>query len=441
MSYQIGFISLGCPKNQVDAERMLASLTDAGMEITDMLDGADAVIINTCGFIDDAKAEAIENILNMVELKKADMLGKVIVTGCLAQRHQDEIFEEIPEVDAVFGIGANGDIAALVERVLQGETFSHIPAACELPLSGPRVLTTPEYWAYLKIAEGCSNHCSYCMIPAIRGEFRSRPMEDIIEEATELAQSGVKELILIAQDTTNYGMDLYDAYKLPDLLEQLAEIPGLEWLRLLYCYPNKITDELLEVMASNKKVLPYLDMPLQHINDEMLAAMNRKGDAQMIRDTIRRIREKLPDAVIRTTFITGFPGETQEAFDELVDFMNEVEFDRLGCFAFSPQEGTPAYVMSGQVEDEIKAQRGEILMQDQYEIMRLKQEECIGKAFRVLVEGYDAYSDSYFGRSYKDAPEIDACVHFTGRGSYPEGSFVDVEIFGVNEYDLLGKAD
>ena len=440
MAYKVGFISLGCPKNQVDAERILAALDAAEIEITDYLDGADAVIVNTCAFIDEAKAEAIENILNMVELKSQGLVDKVIVTGCLAQRHQEEIFTEIPEVDAVLGIGANADIAALVLRVLEGDdTLFVCPSRKDLPLTGQRVLTTPEYWAYLKIADGCSNCCSYCTIPSIRGAARSVEMDALVAEATALAESGVRELILIAQDTTAYGLDLYGELKLPELLTRLSEIEGIAWLRLLYCYPDKITDELLTVMAENPKVLPYIDMPVQHINDAVLKAMNRKGDGAAICETIARIREKLPEAVLRSTFITGFPGESEAAFEELAAFANETEFDRLGVFTFSPQEGTPAFDLPEQVEREIGEKRGEIIMADQYEIMQLRQNDKIGKCYEVLVEGYDPYTDSYIGRSYMDAPEIDTKILFTGKGEYPEGSFVTVEIFGVNEYDLLGK--
>jgi len=441
MAYKVGFISLGCPKNQVDAERILAALDAAEIEITDYLDGADAVIVNTCAFIDEAKAEAIENILNMVELKAQGLVDKVIVTGCLAQRHQEEIFTEIPEVDAVLGIGANADIAALVLRVLEGEeSLFACPSRKDLPLTGQRVLTTPEYWAYLKIADGCSNCCSYCTIPSIRGAARSVEMDALVAEASALAESGVKELILIAQDTTAYGLDLYGELKLPELLTRLSEIEGIAWLRLLYCYPDKITDELLAVMAENPKVLPYIDMPVQHINDAVLKAMNRKGNGAAIRETVARIREKLPEAVLRSTFITGFPGESEEAFEELAAFVNETEFDRLGVFTFSPQEGTPAFDLPEQVEREIGEKRGEIIMADQYEIMQLRQNDKIGKCYEVIVEGYDPYTDSCTGRSYMDAPEIDTKIIFTGRGEYPEGGFVTVEIFGVNEYDLLGKA-
>lgn len=437
--YKVAMISLGCPKNQVDAERMLAQLIGNSFEISDCYDGADAVIINTCGFIDAAKEEAIENILNMAQLKEEGIVGKIIVTGCLSQRYQQEIFDEMPEVDAVIGIGANGDISDIVKRVIEGERVLQVPSNEDLPLVGQRVLTTPEYWSYLKIADGCSNRCTYCAIPSIRGNFRSVEFETVIEEAKQLAQQGTKELILIAQDTTNYGSDLYGKLRLPELLDALCEIEGIEWIRMLYCYPDKITDELLDTMARQSKVLPYIDLPLQHADDKILKAMNRKGDNAFLKQLIAKIRSKLPDAVIRTTMIIGFPGEGDEEFETLAEFINEVEFDRLGCFAFSPQEGTPAYDMEDQVEEGIKARRGEIIMQDQLEIVTLKNQEKIGKTYRVIVEDYDSYSDSYSGRTYMDAPEIDGTISFTTENNYENGDFVDVKVIGVNEYDLIGK--
>lgn len=440
MSYTIGLISLGCAKNQVDAERMLAALDEAGFEIVDYVDGCDAVIINTCGFIDDAKKEAIENILDMAEMKKEGIIGSIIVTGCLAQRYQDEILSEIPEVDTIIGIGANGDIAGIVTKTIEGEKISSFPNQCELPLDSQRMLTTPSYWAYLKIAEGCSNCCTYCTIPSIRGEMRSRDMKSIVEEALQLAQTGVKELVIIAQDTTAYGIDNYGEYKLPQLLDLLCEIDGIEWIRLLYCYPDKVTANLIETMARQEKIVNYIDLPLQHCNDNILSAMNRKGSKEQIERVISDLREAMPDIVIRTTFITGFPGEGEGEFEELNVFVNEIEFDRLGCFAFSAQEGTPAFNMEGQVEEDIKIRRGEIIMQDQYLIMQEKNNNRIGKEYKVLVEGYDAYTDSYFGRTYMDAPDIDGVVNFTSRQEHDEGDFVDVEIIGVNEYDLIGRA-
>ena len=440
MNYKIGMISLGCPKNQVDAEHMLALMDAEGWEIVDYVDGCDAVIVNTCGFIDDAKKEAIENILDMVELKKEGVISKIIVTGCLAQRYKDEIVKEIPEVDAVIGIGANGDIIKTVEEVMSGvDTIENYPPQCDLPLEGQRILTTPHYWAYLKIGEGCSNRCTYCTIPSIRGNMRSRSMENVIDEAKQLAESGVKELILIAPDTTSYGLDLYGELKLPELLNELCKIDSIEWIRLLYCYPDRITDELIETMKSQEKVVNYIDLPLQHADDKILKAMNRRGDQALIRNVISKLRTEIPDVVIRTTFIVGFPGEGEEEFETLAEFVNEIEFDRLGVFTFSPQEGTPAFDMEDQVDEDIKTRRGEVIMQDQYSIMEEKNNEKIGKTYKVVVEDYDGYSDSYTGRTYMDAPEIDGLVKFTSHKDLDIGDFVDVEIFDVEDYDLIGE--
>lgn len=437
--YKIGMISLGCPKNQVDAERMLAQLDKNGFEIADCYEGVDAVIINTCGFIDAAKQEAIENILEMAQLKEEGLVRKIIVTGCLAQRYKEEILAEIPETDAIIGIGANGNIADITKKVIEGEKIFEMPSNTELPLVGERLLTTPEHWAYLKIADGCSNRCTYCAIPSIRGDFRSVEFETLIEEAKALAAAGTKELILIAQDTTSYGIDLYGKLRLPELLDALCEIDGIEWIRMLYCYPDKITDELIETMARQPKVLHYIDLPLQHADDGMLKAMNRRGDSAHIRSVIAKIRDAMPDAVIRTTFIVGFPGEGEKEFENLAEFVNEIEFDRLGCFSFSPQEGTPAYDFENQVEEDVKLRRGEIIMQDQLEIVTVKNHERIGKTYRVIVEDYDGYSDSYSGRTYMDAPEIDGVIAFTTNNHYEVGEFADVEIIGMNDYDLIGK--
>lgn len=437
--YKIGMISLGCPKNQVDAERMLAQFDKNGYEIADCYEGVDAVIVNTCGFIDAAKQEAIENILEMAQLKEEGIVKKIIVTGCLAQRYKDEILKEIPEVDAIVGIGANGDIVDIVKKTVEGESVYEMPENTKLPLVGERLLTTPEHWAYLKIADGCSNRCTYCAIPSIRGDFRSVEFETLVGEAKALAAAGTKELILIAQDTTNYGMDLYGKLRLPELLDALCEIDGIEWIRMLYCYPDKITDELIETMARQPKVLHYIDLPLQHADDGMLKAMNRRGDSAYLREVIAKIRAAMPDAVIRTTFIVGFPGEGEKEFENLAEFVNEIEFDRLGCFSFSPQEGTPAFDFENQVEEDIKLRRGEIIMQDQLEIVTVKNQERIGKTYKVIVEDYDGYSDSYSGRTYMDAPEIDGQISFTTDKHYEVGEFAEVMVIGVNDYDLIGK--
>ena len=433
-------ISLGCPKNQVDAEMMLAALQEKGFEIVDYVDGADAVIINTCAFIDDAKREAIENILDMVEMKNEGVIRKIIVTGCLVQAQREEILSAFPEVDAVIGIGANGSVADLVQKALEEQTRIYVcPEQCDMPLDHQRLLTTPEYWAYLKIADGCSNRCTFCAIPGIRGGYRSRTMESIVEEAKQLAETGTKELILIAQDTTNYGKDLYGELRLPALLRELCAIDGIEWIRMLYCYPDKVTDELIEVMAQEPKILHYMDLPLQHADDRVLKAMNRRGTAAENRALIEKLRKAMPDIVIRTTFMTGFPGEDEDAFDKLALFVNEMEFDRMGCFAFSPQEGTPAFEMDGQVEDDVKQRRGEILMNDQYSIVEDKNLARIGKTYTVLVEEYDAYADCYAGRTYMDAPEIDGVLYFTSDREYEPGDFAEVQVTDTKEYDLVGR--
>ncbi len=437
---RVGMISLGCPKNQVDAEMMLAALQADGVEIVDCVDGADAVIINTCAFIDDAKREAIENILDMVELKEEGVIRKIIVTGCLVQTQREEILAEFPEVDAVVGIGANGDILSVVKDTLAADEqiYSCPDQAC-MPLGNPRLLTTPEYWAYLKIADGCSNRCTFCAIPGIRGAYRSRKMEDILEEAAQLAAAGVRELILIAQDTTNYGSDLYGELRLPQLLRELCAIDGIRWIRMLYCYPDKITDELIDVMASQPKILHYMDLPLQHADNRVLRRMNRRGTIEQIRELLQKLRKAMPDIVIRTTFMTGFPGEDEDAFDNLALFVNEMEFDRMGVFTFSPQEGTPAFGMDEQVDDDVKRRRGEILMEDQYSIVQDKNLARIGKEYTVLVEEYDAYSDCYIGRTYMDAPEIDGVLYFTTDKEYEPGDFVQVMVTDLREYDLVGR--
>ena len=437
----VGFISLGCPKNQIDGECLLAQLDAAGYTVADPYDGVDIAIVNTCGFIEDAKKEAIENILDMVQLKEDGTVKKVVVTGCLAQRYQNEILDEIPEVDAVVGLGANREIVAVCDRVLAEETVAEFPAKEELPLGGERVLTTPEYYAYLKIAEGCNNCCTYCAIPQIRGGYRSREMDDIVDEAAQLAEKGVKELILVAQDTTLYGQDLYGRLALPELLKKLCAVDGIHWIRLLYCYPDEFTDELIDVMATEEKVLHYVDLPLQHANDTILKLMNRRCTAEQAAELIEKLRERIPDIVLRTTFITGFPGEGEAEFEDLAVFVNETEFDCLGCFAYSAEEGTPAAAFEDQVEERVKNDRKDIIMNDQYSIMQEKHEALIGQTFEVLVEGYDEYSDSYFGRTYRDAPEIDSIIKFTSTDEWNEGDFCMVKVFGVDEYDLIGEVE
>ena len=438
--YTIGMISLGCPKNQVDAEIMLAKLAESGrFDIVGDPYEADAVIVNTCGFIDDAKREAIDNILEMAELKNDGTLKALIVTGCLAQRYQQEVIDEIPEIDAIIGIGGNGDIVNVCLEALEGKKYAAFPPRCDLPLSGERLLTTPEHWAYIKIAEGCSNCCTYCAIPSIRGKFRSRPMEEIVEEARQLAQSGIKELVVIAQDTTKYGIDLYNEYKLPELLRKISYIDGIEWIRILYCYPDAITDELLLEIKNNDKICNYIDLPLQHCNENVLRRMNRSGSKAELSALIEKIRSYIPDVIIRTTFITGFPGETEEEFEQLCEFVKEVRFDRLGCFAYSAEEGTKAAQMENQIDEQTKADRGDIIMQLQYNIFTEKQQKKIGRTYKVVVEGYDGYTDCYVGRSYMDAAEIDSVIYFTSAVELDFGEFVMVEVTGVKDYDLLGE--
>ncbi len=441
MSRKVGMISLGCPKNQVDAEIMLKKLVDAGYILVQEADKADVVIVNTCGFIEDAKKESIDAILEMADLKEDGLLSKIVVTGCLAERYKDEIFAEIPEADGVVGIGANADIVAVCDALFENdENYSAFPDKEELPLNGGRVLTTPEYTAYLKIAEGCDNRCSYCAIPSIRGNFRSREMEDVIDEANALCEKGVKEIILVAQDTTKYGEDIYGELKLPELLGELSKIEKLQWIRLLYCYPDKITDELIDAIAENDKVCNYIDMPMQHADGEILKAMNRKGDKESLLALVEKIRAKIPDVVLRSTFITGFPGETDEAFTTLSEFVNEAKLDRVGCFAYSREEGTPAYDFENQVDPEVATERAEVIMNQQYTIAEEKLEECIGKTLDVLVEGYDPYTDSYYGRTYMDAPDIDNNVILTSGYRIDDGDIVPVEIFDKDDYSLIGEA-
>lgn len=439
MSIKVGLISLGCPKNQVDSEMMLAKLNAAGYEIVDDAYSADIVVINTCGFIEDAKKEAIENILEMADLKKDGVIKKILVCGCLAQRYKDEVIKEMPEIDGIMGIGNNGDIVEMCDRVMKDEAVEEFADKESMPIEGERILSTPAHWAYLKIADGCSNCCTYCAIPMIRGRFRSRTEDSIVKEAEKLASDGVKELILIAQDVTRYGEDLYKELRLPYLLKKLCKIDGIEWIRLLYCYPDRITDELLDVMASEDKILNYIDLPLQHADGRILKRMNRTGDKESLLALIEKIRDRLPNAIIRTTFITGFPGEGEDEFNTLSEFVDEAQFDRLGCFAYSPEENTLAAEFDDQVDDDVKQRRGEIIMEQQYDIFSYKQKQLIGTVQRCVVDGYDAYTDSYFGRTWMDAPEIDSSVFFTSRRELDEGDMVDVRIFDTKDYDLMGE--
>lgn len=440
MAVKVGMVSLGCAKNQVDGEVLMASLKNAGYELCDDAALADVAIVNTCGFIESAKAESIEEILELVTLKKEGRIKKIVVTGCLSQRYQEQIRKEIPEVDAAVGIGANGEIAEIIGQVMAGETPEVFPDKEKMPLCGDRELSTPSYFAYLKIAEGCDNRCTYCAIPLIRGGYRSRSMESIVEEAEKLAAGGAKELIVIAQDTSRYGLDLYGELKLPELLRRLCAIDGVRWIRLLYCYPDTITDELLDVMAREEKIVKYIDLPLQHASGRVLRAMNRRGDRESLTQLIAHMREKIPGLILRTTLITGFPGETEEDFAELSQFVQDVRFDRLGCFAYSQEEGTPAAELPDQVEEDVKNHRAEIIMEQQMEIMQQKGEAMIGKAVTVLTEGFDRYAECYFGRTVADSPDIDGKVFFTAAGNKPYfGQFVKVRIDDCIDCDLTGQ--
>ncbi|MDD4698801.1 MAG: 30S ribosomal protein S12 methylthiotransferase RimO [Oscillospiraceae bacterium] len=439
MSYKIGMVSLGCSKNQVDAEMMLSSLSLSGYEITPNESEADVIIVNTCGFIEEAKREAIENIIEAANYKKEGNLKALIVTGCLAERYRDQIMSEIPEIDAVVGIGKNSDIAKIVSDSLGGSKQCAFDDKVKLDINADRILSTPSYMAYLKIAEGCDNCCTYCAIPAIRGRYRSRTIESIVAEAKKLSDRGVKELVLIAQDPTRYGEDLYGKSELVTLLTELCKIEGLHWIRTLYTYPERITDELLDVVASNDKLVKYFDIPLQHCDAKILKHMNRQGNRAELTTLINKIRTKIPDVTIRTTFLTGFPGETEQEFEELCEFVKEIRFDRVGCFAYSAEEGTPAAEFPNQVEDQIKYDRAENIMNEQSIISAQKNEEKIGTTIEVLVEGYDDYIKCYFGRSAADAPEVDGKVFFMSPVPLVIGDFVMVQINDTLEYDLLGE--
>ena len=441
---KIGFISLGCPKNQLDTEVMLHEVLSAGYEITPDETEADVVIVNTCAFIESAKREAIDNILDVAWLKKHRGLKAIIVTGCLAERYGKEIFKELPEVDAVLGVGSIHNIVEAIEKVTdeklkkaERKYYSHEDRDC-VRLGGDRVLTTPEYSAYLKIGEGCDNRCAYCAIPYIRGKYRSRPMEDLIAEAKQLESLGVKELSIIAQDITRYGIDLYGKYSLAELLHRITEETNIPWIRLLYCYPDKITDELVAEIRDNPRILKYIDLPLQHISDRMLTAMNRHGDAKMIKDVLAKLRSEIPGIVIRTTFIVGFPGETEADFDELCEFVKEQKFDRAGVFTYSREEDTPAYNFPDQIDEQIKQDRMDKLMQIQLEINEAANKEKVGKTITVLCEDYDPVAETHFGRSAADAPEIDGKVFFKAENRIAPGSFVKVKVRRVVDYDLYG---
>ena len=439
MSKKIGLISLGCPKNQVDAEIMLSKLQNGGYEIVDDPGEADLIIVNTCAFIESAKKESIENILDMASYKEDNPSVKLLVTGCLAERYRSEIFAEIPEVDGVIGIGADNDILDVCDRILSLEKVEEYPPKENLCFDGDRVLTTPPYSAYLKIAEGCSNKCTYCAIPSIRGEYRSRPAESILAEAEKLARNGVKELTIVAQDTTRYGEDLYGKRALSPLLRSLCKIDGVEWIRLLYLYPERIDDELINTIAEEGKIVKYMDIPVQHCSARVLKRMNRQGDRQSLTALFGKIREKIPGVTLRTTFIAGFPGETEEEFEELCGFISEMKFERMGCFAYSEEEGTPAANLDGMLPEEERARRADIINDMQNEILDSVNESLIGKEIRVIVEDYDGYTDSYYGRTVMDAPEIDTQICFTCGYELNDGDIVSVEVINCVDGFLTGE--
>ena len=432
-------VSLGCPKNQVDAEMMLKTLADAGFEISTEESEADAIIINTCGFIGEAKQEAIENILEAAQYKKNGKCKALIVTGCLAERYKDDVTKEIPEADVCVGIGSNGNIAEIVKAALDKKAVNSYGDKLSLDLNGDRILGGYSFSTYLKIGDGCDNCCTYCAIPQIRGRMRSRTIEDCVSEAKRLADRGVTELIVVAQDTTAYGTDIYGKPMLTELLKELVKIEKLHWIRTLYTYPERITDDLLELISKEKKLCKYLDMPIQHVNGEILKKMNRKGDENSLRALIERIRSKVPDITLRTTLITGFPGETEEQFTQLAQFVKDIKFDRLGCFPYSAEENTVAANMPEQIEEQIKVDRMESIMETQLAVNNEKNNEKIGKTFEVLIEGYDDYIRCYYGRSYADAPEIDGKIFFISGRPLKIGDYEKVKINDTVEYDLLGE--
>lgn len=436
---KVSMVSLGCPKNQVDAEMMLKTLSDAGFEISTEESEADAIIVNTCGFIEEAKQEAIENILEAAKYKKDGKCKALIVTGCLAERYKDDVTKEIPEADVCVGIGSNGSIAEIVRAALDKKAVNSYGDKLSLNLNGDRILGGYSFSTYLKIGDGCDNCCTYCAIPQIRGRMRSRTVEDCVSEAKRLADRGVTELIIVAQDTTAYGTDIYGRPMLTELLKELVKIEKLHWIRTLYTYPERITDELLELIAKEKKLCKYLDMPIQHVNGEILKRMNRKGNEESLRALVEKIRNKVPDITLRTTLITGFPGETEEQFTQLAQFVKDMKFDRLGCFPYSAEENTIAAKMPDQIEEQVKIDRLESIMETQLAVNNEKNNEKIGKIFEVLIEGYDDYIRCYYGRSYADAPEIDGKIFFISDRPLKIGDYEKVKINDTFEYDLLGE--
>ena len=437
MSHTVGMISLGCAKNQVNAEQMLYLLRQAGFEILPDPDGAELVIINTCGFIDSAKSEAIDNILAMGALKQAGRVGKILVTGCLAQRYQQEILEQMPEVDGILGTGSYYDIVNAVNQLLSGHAYQRFDDINAPVDETGRILTTPEYYAYLKIAEGCDNHCAYCVIPLLRGKYRSRKMEDLLAEARALAADGVKELIVVAQDTSRYGIDLYGERRLAELLRELCKIDGFVWIRVHYLYPDELSDELIEVLATEPKIVKYLDIPIQHINDTILRRMNRRGNSAYLKTLLTRLRSEIPGLVLRTSLITGLPGEGEAEFEELCAFLREYRLERVGAFAFSPEEGTRAAEME-HPDSEIAQQRAEIVAELQSRIMDDYNESRLGETMQVLCEGYDPDEESYYGRTYADSPDIDGKIWFTASKHIKTGSFAQIRVIDTYDGELVG---
>lgn len=435
---KVGFISLGCSKNLVDTEVMLRRLHDAGFEITPDETEAEIIIINTCGFIESAKQEAIDNILDAAKLREWGKCRHIIATGCLVERYREEVMREMPEIDALVGVGSLCDIAEACEAVMRGEKYTSFKDKNTSKLGGDRILTTDEHTAYLKIAEGCDNKCTYCAIPLIRGRFRSRTVEDIVAEARDLEALGVKELNLIAQDTSRYGLDIYGEYSLARLVREICKATDIPWIRLLYCYPDKITDELIEEMRNNPRLLKYMDIPIQHISDSVLSRMNRHGGKALICDTVKKLRERVPGVILRTTAMVGFPGETEEDFTELCEFIKEAKFDRFGAFTYSEEEGTVAAEFDGRIDSQTKQDRYDILMQTQLTVTEEQNGAKIGNTYTVICDGFDTVAEVYYGRSYQDAPDVDGRVYFTSKKKVEKGEFVDVKITEALDYDLVG---
>ncbi|MCC8110750.1 MAG: 30S ribosomal protein S12 methylthiotransferase RimO [Ruminococcus sp.] len=439
MPIKVGMVSLGCSKNLVDSERMLAKLKQHGYQLVTEPGEAEIAIVNTCGFIQSAKEEAIETILELVALKKEGTLKKIILTGCLTERYQQEAADLFEEADAVIGIGDNRDIVDILDHVLAGERVVRFGKKADAEMKGDRIVTTLPFFAYLKIAEGCSNCCTYCAIPAIRGPYRSIPLENVLDEARWLASHHVTELNVIAQDTTQYGTDLYGESRLPELLRELCHIEGIRWVRVLYCYPERITDKLLDIFVEEPHMVPYLDLPIQHCDGEILKRMNRPGDEQELRRIIGHIREKVPNITLRTTLITGFPGETKEQFNRLGDFVQEMQFDHLGCFAYSEEEGTRAAEFEDQIDEDVRQHRADIIMEQQQEVNAEKNAAKIGSRLTAVIEGYDRYAGCYFGRTATDAPDIDGKIFIKSENRLRLGQYITVEVFDTLDYDLLAE--